>query len=74
LPFGARLAIVSLIGILLYYLVLVAFQYFSNTNAPDAFNNSIKTSAQQVANALTLGADLRPRSPSATRWSTGSSS
>ena len=56
LPFGARLAIYSLVGILIYYVLLVAIQYTSNPGAPDAFNNSIKTSAQQVANALTLGA------------------
>ena len=56
LPFGVRLAIYSLIGIVLYYALLVAVQYFSNTNAPDAFNNSIQTNAQQVANALVLGA------------------
>ena len=56
LPFGVRLAIYSLIGILVYYVLLVAIQYTSNPGAPDAFNNSIKTSAQQVANALTLGA------------------
>src|SRR6185295_5621909 len=31
-------------------------QYFTNPYAPDAFNNSIKTSAQQVSNALVLGA------------------
>ena len=56
LPFGVRLAIYSLVGILIYYVLLVAIQYTSNPGAPDAFNNSIKTSAQQVANALTLGA------------------
>jgi branched-chain amino acid transport system permease protein len=56
LPFGVRLAIYSLVGILIYYVLLVAIQYSSNPGAPDAFNNSIKTSAQQVANALTLGA------------------
>jgi branched-chain amino acid transport system permease protein len=56
LPFGVRLAIWAVGGILVYYLFLVAAQYFSNPGAPDAFNNSIKTSAQQVSNALVLGA------------------
>jgi branched-chain amino acid transport system permease protein len=56
LPFAARLAIYSAVGIVIYYVLLVVIQYISNTNAPDAFNNSVKTSAQQVANALTLGA------------------
>jgi branched-chain amino acid transport system permease protein len=56
LPFGVRLAIWAVGGIIVYYVVLVAVQYFSNPGAPDAFNNSIKTSAQQVSNALVLGA------------------
>jgi len=56
LPFGVRLAIWGVVGILLYYVFLVAAQYFTNPDAPDAFNNSIKTSAQQVSNALVLGA------------------
>ena len=56
LPFGVRLAIFAVVGIIVYYTFLVAIQYLSSPNAPDALNNSIKTSAQQVANALVLGA------------------
>ena len=36
--------------------ILVAIQYYGNPTAEDAFNNSVRTSAQQVSNALVLGA------------------
>ncbi len=62
LPFGARLVIWSIVGILLYYGILVAIQYFTNIGSADptvstnAFSAALSTSAQQVGNALVLGA------------------
>jgi branched-chain amino acid transport system permease protein len=62
IPFGAKLALSSVIGIVVYFLILLGFQYVSNLGSPDpvavanAFPQAVSTSAQQVGNALVLGA------------------
>ena len=62
LPFGARLLIGSIVGIVVYFGILLFFQYISNLGSPDpvavqnAFPRAVATSAQQVGNALVLGA------------------
>jgi branched-chain amino acid transport system permease protein len=62
LPFGARLLIGSIVGIVVYFGILLFFQYISNLGSPDpvavqnAFPQAVATSAQQVGNALVLGA------------------
>jgi branched-chain amino acid transport system permease protein len=63
IPFWARLVLTSVIGIAIYFTVLVVIQYLSIMNSADptapkatALSVSISTSAQQVGNALVLGA------------------
>jgi branched-chain amino acid transport system permease protein len=56
LPFWARLVISSVIGIVVYFAILVVIQYVANPNAENALSSSLSTSAQQVGNALVLGA------------------
>jgi branched-chain amino acid transport system permease protein len=52
-----RLVGFSLIGIVLYYLVLTLFLTLANSGTdPNAFAKAQTTAAQQTANALTLGA------------------
>jgi branched-chain amino acid transport system permease protein len=63
IPFWARLIIWSLVGIVAYFALLVSIQYLSIVNSVDpgadkanALATSAATSAQQVGNALVLGA------------------
>jgi branched-chain amino acid transport system permease protein len=63
IPFWAKLVLTSVIGIAIYFTVLVVIQYLSIVNSVDptapkdtALSVSISTSAQQVGNALVLGA------------------
>jgi branched-chain amino acid transport system permease protein len=63
IPFWAKLVLTSVIGIVIYFFVLVAIQYVSIVNSADptapkdaALSVSLSTSAQQVGNALVLGA------------------
>jgi branched-chain amino acid transport system permease protein len=63
IPFWAKLVLTSIIGIAIYFAVLVVIQYLSIVNSADptapkatALDVSIATSAQQVGNALVLGA------------------
>ena len=59
---AARLLIGSIVGIVVYFGILLFFQYISNLGSPDpvavanAFPSAVATSAQQVGNALVLGA------------------
>jgi branched-chain amino acid transport system permease protein len=63
IPFWVKLVLTSVIGIAIYFAVLVTIQYLSIVNSVDptapkatALSISIATSAQQVGNALVLGA------------------
>jgi branched-chain amino acid transport system permease protein len=61
-PFGAKLVLSSIVGILVYFAILVVIQYLTNLGSPNAeevaqaFPRAVATSAQQVGNALVLGA------------------
>ncbi len=62
IPFGAKLVLSSIVGILVYFSILLVIQYLTNLGSPDpaevanAFPAAVATSAQQVGNALVLGA------------------
>jgi branched-chain amino acid transport system permease protein len=63
IPFWARLVLTSVVGIVIYFFILVVIQYLSIVNSADptapkatALSVSVSTSAQQVGNALVLGA------------------
>ncbi len=62
IPFGAKLVLSSIIGILVYFSILLVIQYLTNLGSTDpaevadAFPRAVATSAQQVGNALVLGA------------------
>jgi branched-chain amino acid transport system permease protein len=61
-PFWARLVIGSVVGIAIYFAILVVIGYLTNVGSPDpsivanAYSQAVATGAQQVANALVLGA------------------
>jgi len=62
IPFGAKLVLGSIVGIVIYFGILFVAQYLTNLGSADpatvasAFPDALQTSAQQVGNALVLGA------------------
>ena len=61
-PFWARLVIGSVVGVAIYFAIILVIGYFTNVGSPDptivanAYSQAVATAAQQVANALVLGA------------------